>query len=264
MRARDVPIRRNQSMGARVVTFDFSGAQVLVTGGTSGIGYAIAQEFLAADARVVITGTRATAADYETDLSGLTYRQLHLTEPTEITALAASLTALDVLVNNAGQVLPGGKSEYDPEVFATAIDINLIGAFRVATACQPLLQTTVIEGGASIVNLASMSSYFGVAITPGYGAAKTGIVGLTRTLANAWAGDRIRVNAVAPGVIETAMTAPMLDFPDLINPMLARTPMGRIGTPADIAPVVAFLASPAARFITGQTIAVDGGFSIQA
>lgn len=246
------------------VTFDFSGAHVLVTGGTSGIGHAIAREFLEADARVVVTGTRPTAADYAVDLDGLRYRQLHLTEPDHITALAASLTALDILVNNAGQVLPGGKSEYDPEVFATAIDINLIGAFRLATACRPLLQTTVIDGGASIINLASMASYFGIAITPGYGAAKTGIVGLTRTLATAWAPDRIRVNAVAPGVIETAMTAPMLDFPELIDPMLARTPMGRIGTPADIAPVVAFLASPAARFITGQTIAVDGGFSIQA
>lgn len=246
------------------LNFDFSGARVLVTGGTSGIGHAIAQEFARAGASVTITGTRGSATDYDVELDGFTFTQCDLADADSIVAVARSLDDLDVLVNNAGQVLPGGRSEYEPEVFAAAIAINLTGAFRLATECRSFLAASRFQGGASIINLASMASYFGIEITPGYGAAKTGILGLTRTLANAWAKDGIRVNAVAPGLIETGMTEMMMGIPALIDPMVARTPLGRVGTPADIAPVVLFLSSPAARFITGQTIAVDGGFSIHA
>ena len=113
-----------------------------------------------------------------------------------------------------------------------------------------------------MINLGSMASYFGIEIVPGYGAAKAGVVQMTKTLAVAWAKHGIRVNAVAPGVVETAMTAPMMGFDELTAPLLARTPMGRFATPDDIAPVVLFLASPAARYITGQTLPVDGGFSM--
>jgi 3-oxoacyl-[acyl-carrier protein] reductase len=243
-------------------SFDFSGAHVLVTGGTSGIGHAIAHAFAAAGAEVTITGTKSAATEYDTDLTSFTYRQCRMTENADIGAVAAGCARLDVLVNNAGQNLPGGRSEYEPDVFEETVAVNLFGAFRMASATRDRLAASAIDGGASVVNLGSMSSFFGIEMVPGYGAAKAGVVQLTKTLAVAWAKHGIRVNAVAPGVVETNMTKPMLPFEQLTAPLLARTPMGRFGTPNDIAPAVLFLASSAARYITGQTLAVDGGFSV--
>ena len=244
------------------VTFDFGGARVLVTGGTSGIGLAIAHAFVDAGAAVTITGTRVTRDAYDVDLAAFAYQRCRMTEPTEIDAVGAGLDALDVLVNNAGQNLPGGRSEYEPEVFEESVTVNLFGAFRMATAVRGLLTASAFDGGASVVNLASMASFFGIEIVPGYGAAKAGIVQTTKTLAVAWARHGIRVNAIAPGVVETGMTAPMMDFEQLTAPLLARTPLGRFAQPDEIAPAALFLASPQARYITGQTLAVDGGFSI--
>ena len=244
------------------VTFDFRECHVLVTGGTSGIGHAIAHAFHGAGADVTITGTRADADAYDVDLAPFNYHRCHMSAPDEIGALATGLGSLDVLVNNAGQNLPGGRSEYDPDVFEEVVAVNLFGAFRLAGLCLPLLARSSVDGGGSMINLASMASYFGIEMVPGYGAAKAGIVQMTKTLAVAWAKHGIRVNAIAPGVVETAMTAPMMGFDELTAPLLARTPMGRFATPDDIAPVALFLASSAARYVTGQTLPVDGGFSV--
>jgi NAD(P)-dependent dehydrogenase (short-subunit alcohol dehydrogenase family) len=242
--------------------FDFSGARVLVTGGSNGIGAAISKAFADAGADVAITGTRASASEYEGDLSAYAYHQLELADKAAIEALAASLERLDVLVNNAGANFPGGKHEAAPDVFEESVGINLFGAYRLAVGCKDKLAESRLDGGASVVNLASMGAFHAVPIVPGYSAAKAGIVQLTKNLAATWAGDEIRVNAVAPGLIESNMTKLMKGVEPLEKPFLDRTPLGRWGAPDDIAPVVLFLASSSARFMTGQTILVDGGYSI--
>lgn len=243
-------------------SFDFSGAKVLVTGGSNGIGAAISKAFVDAGAQVVITGTRASESEYDGDLSAYEYRQLQLTDKVAIEALAASLDSLDILVNNAGGNFPGGKHEAVPDVFEESVAINLFGAYRLAMSCHDMLAASTLEGGASVVNLASMGAFFAVPVVPGYSAAKAATVQTTKNLAATWAGDGIRVNAVAPGLIESNMTKIMKGVEQLEKPFIDRTPLGRWGAPADIAPVVLFLASSSACFMTGQTVLVDGGFSI--
>lgn len=244
------------------VTYDFTDAAVLVTGGTSGIGYAIATTFADAGAQVTVTGTRGSAADYDTDLSSFDYHRLEMTEPASVDSLVSGLQRLDVLVNNAGANFPGGRDEWEPDTFLRALELNLGGPMRLTTGCRRLLAESTFDGGASAISLASMSAFRTVPVVPGYGAAKAGLVTLTRNLARLWVSDGIRVNAVAPGVIETRMTAPLAQIPDLLNAELAHTPMGRLGRPEEVAGVVAFLASSAASYITGATVAVDGGYLV--
>lgn len=242
--------------------FDFSGASVLVTGGTSGIGAAIAAAYRSAGAEVTITGTRPLAEDYESDLSAYRYQSLDIESPEQIAALCAGLERLDVLVNNAGLALPSlGLDEYDPEVFSRAVSMHLVGAYRMSRGCRDLLAASALQGGASIVGIASMSSYFGIGIVPGYGAAKTGLLGMTRALAVEWGKLGIRVNAVAAGLTASRMTAATFENPEWAEPTLARTPLGRLGEPEDIAAAVLFLSSAQASWITGQTLPIDGGFT---
>ena len=240
--------------------FDFSDTRVLVTGGSNGIGLGIAQGFLEAGADVLITGTRASASDYEHDLSAFSYRAADMRDPVVLDALVDSLGDLDVLVNNAGANLVA-RNEWNPEVFEEAVRINLFGAFQLAVRCKERLAKSRLEGGGSVLNIASMSSFVAVPLVPGYGAAKAAIVQMTKNLGVAWAKENVRVNAVAPGLIESNMTRVMKGVPALEQPEMDRTPMGRWGTPDDIAPAYLFLASPSAKFITGQTLCVDGGYS---
>jgi NAD(P)-dependent dehydrogenase (short-subunit alcohol dehydrogenase family) len=242
---------------------DFSGAHVLVTGGTSGIGAATAALFRDAGAHVTITGTRGGPSDYETDMTGYRYLQLDVEDKAQIDAVAVALPRLDILVNNAGFALPSiGLDEWEPEIFDRAVNMLLLAAFRMARRTVDLLAESVVPGGGSIIGIASMSSYFGIPIVPGYGAAKTGLVGLTRTMAAQWGARGIRANAVAAGVTRSRMTADMFAHDEAIAPTLARTPLGRLGEPQDVADAILFLASPAAQWITGQTLAVDGGYTI--
>lgn len=242
------------------VQYDFSGTHVVVTGGSNGIGLGIATAFADSGADVTITGTRAASSEYDHDLSRFDYRPLDMRDSEALAAFAGSLDSLDVLVNNAGANLVA-RNEWQPDVFEEAVRINLFGSFHLAVTCKELVAKSALDGGGSILNIASMSAFIAVPLVPGYGAAKAGIVQITKNLGVAWARDNVRVNAVAPGLIESNMTSVMKGIEALEKPEMDRTPMGRWGTPEDIAPAYLFLASPAARFITGQTLCVDGGYS---
>ena len=237
-------------------SFDFSGAEVLVTGGSNGIGLAIAQGFLAAGAQVTITGTKDGPGDYPHDLSGFTFHQVDMVDMAAVESLAARFDRLDVLVNNAGTTFRG-KAALEPENFEATIDINLNSVYRLSHRLQPLLRAS----GGSIINIASMTSYFGSPRGPGYGASKSAILQMTKSLAALWARDGVRVNAIAPGWIKTNLTAPIQEMPEIADPIIQRTPMDRWGEPDEMAGSALFLASAdVASFITGVTIPVDGGY----
>ncbi len=239
------------------VAFDFTGTSVLVPGGTKGIGHAIAAAFVAASAEVTITGSAAEASAYAELPPGVAYRQLRLTERADIARLAQSLPRLDVLVNNAGGT-GGAATPYD---FDTALAVNLGAVYHLTSALADALGASTLEGGAAVVNLASEMSLFASPYFAGYGAAKAGVVQLTRTFC-AQLAPRVRVNAVLPGSVPTPMTNAFADDPGVHAMVSNATPLARWGTPEEMAGAVLFLASPAASFVSGHTLVVDGGYSI--
>ncbi|MEE4350343.1 MAG: SDR family NAD(P)-dependent oxidoreductase [Pacificimonas sp.] len=234
-----------------------TGKTVLVTGGSQGIGQATAALFRDEGAQVTVTGTRESAADYEgEDLAGMTYVQCRMGEVADIEALAARFDSLDVLVNNAGM---GRADEYEPDGCEAVIDVNLNAVMRLSTLLKPALA----KAGGSIVNTGSLSSFLALKETPAYTASKAGLLGLTRALADKWAPDGIRVNLVAPGFIATRMTENARGNPDYEKKLLKAIPMRRWGEPSEVATCIAFLASPAASYVTGQSLAMDGGLMLR-
>ena len=236
------------------VAFDFSGSAVLVVGGgRGGIGAAIAAAFVGAGASVRVTGIEPSPV---VSVEGAAYGQLDVQDKAAVARLAAATPRLDVLVNCAAITSRG--EEMAPDFFEKVVDINLHGTFRTAAAFHPQLKAA--KG--SVINISSMYASFGSPRNPAYGASKAAVTQLTKSLAIAWAADGIRVNAVAPGFIVTEQSARSRQDPQHVANVAARTPMGRWGEPPDISGPVLFLASPAAGFMTGTCLAVDGGYSV--
>lgn len=230
---------------------------VFITGGTRGIGWGVTEAMLAAGYTVTVTGLREAEVAAVPALPGLSARQLDVTDDAEVAAVFAGVERLDALVNCAGIILRG--AEYDIAAFQKVIDVNLTGTMRMCLAARPALAAS---GKGSIINMASMLSFFGGGAVPAYAASKGGIAQLTKSLAIAWARDDIRVNAIAPGWIETDLTRPLVDDPTRSATILARTPMHRWGQPSDIGGSVVYLCSEAARFVTGVVLPVDGGYAV--
>ncbi len=237
----------------------FGGRKVLVVGGSSGIGAGIAAAFAQRGAQVSATGATSVdvdAARLDTTLRGVALHVLDVRSDDAVASLFAGLVALDVLVNCAGVIRRG--EEHDPKVFAAVLDINLNGSMRTCSAARALLKAS----GGCIINTASMLSFFGGGLVPGYSASKGGVAQLTKSLAIAYAADGIRVNALAPGWIATRLTDALRQNEDRSDTIVARTPLGRWGTPQDVAGAALFLASPWAAFVTGVVLPVDGGYLI--
>ncbi len=241
------------------------GKKALVTGGTKGIGLAITKEFLDLDCEVLVVARNtksilgklrnsANLFTHEGDLNDINFRA------DLVKKIFENWGRLDVLVNNVGTNIRKKFVEYSQEEIRTVFETNLFSMLQLTHACYPLLQKS---GSASIINMASVAGYTDVQSGTPYGMTKASIIQLTKHLAAEWSADHIRVNSISPWYIETPLTEPVLSQPDRLEKILARTPMGRIGKPEEVASLAAYLAMDKSSYITGQNISVDGGFSVK-
>ncbi len=240
------------------VRFDFTGKRVLVTGGVSGIGEAVSLAFKRAGAEVIacgLTPDELLAARAKTEFESIRIEPLDVRDEAAVLELVGGLGSLDVVVNSAGMIRR--DTEHDPQVFDDVMDVNVSGGMRVATAARSLLA----RSGGSVIFVASVMSFFGGPRQPAYSASKGAIRNLTMSLAAAYAGDGIRVNAVAPGWVLTELSRGARENVERNAMILARTPLGRWADPAEIADPVLFLCSDAARYMTGTVMLVDGGYT---
>ncbi len=240
---------------------DFTDKLVLVTGGSSGIGNGIAQGFAARGAEVIVTGRRPDEGDYleaeDSDFTGLRYCQLDVTDRAAAEALGAAIGPVDVLVQAQG-IVRYGRAEFEREGWDEVIGVNLSSLMDVARAFHAGLAA---RAGTMIV-VSSVAAFQAVIGQPAYAASKAGAASLVKTLGEAWARDKVRVNGIAPGLVPTKMTAIMTQHPERLEAMVKAIPMRRPGTPAEMAGAALFLASPLSSYMTGQTLVVDGGLTL--
>jgi len=248
--------------------FDLTGKVALVTGGNGGIGLAMAQGLCRAGARVVIAARARAKADVAlAAIAGAgaeaCFVPLQVTSQDSCEEAAAEAKRqfgrLDILVNNAGMNIRKRPEELSESEWREVLDVNLTGAFLCARAAYPHMRA---QGGGKIINVGSMYSLFGAPLVAAYAASKGGLVQLTRSLAAAWASDKIQVNALLPGWIDTELTqVARSQIAGLEESVTERTPANRWGRPEDVAGAAVFLASAACHFITGTALSVDGGYS---
>lgn len=249
--------------------FDLTGSVAVITGAGSGLGKAIAKALAQHGADVAVTelpGKTALAEETVGELLALGRRAqaipLDVTDLGSIDALVptvvGSLGRLDILVNNAGLNIQRQALEVTEEDWDRVLDVNLKGLFFCSQAAG---RHMIEHGGGRIVNIASQMGLVGYWRRAAYCSSKAGVVNLTRVLAIEWAKYGINVNAIAPTFVLTPLTAPMFEDADFKADVLARIPLGRLADPDDVANAAVYLASPAAKMVTGQTLAVDGGWT---
>lgn len=240
---------------------NFADKNVLVVGGSSGIGNGIAHAFRDRGASVHVWGSRPGPADYDpaagSNLSGLGYSCVDVSDPDAIEAAPAPFHGLDVLILCQGKICYGG-GEFERRDWDMVMAVNLDSPMH----CARKFRKSLAERRGSIIFMSSVVGYMASIGSPAYAAAKAGVINLTKSLGKAFAGDGIRVNGLAPGLVDTKMTKIVTTDPEKLAVAMARIPQGRMGTPSDMAGAAIFLASPLASYVTGHTLNVDGGYSL--